>query len=140
MDYTAWEGRYQVLLAHLETVHQQWPKEGDLAQYEAKYYTFDNVVAKLEDMLACHEQARPGSMAEMPCHSEEAHLDSHLNVSTPPWRGATNTYATHKGNVYNRMPSKGKLALDEVGPARNHLGLGHPVTSEGDNLADPIQL
>ena len=101
---------------------------------------FDDIVAKLKDVLACHEQARPGSMAEMPCHSEEAHLDSHLNVSTPPWRGATNTYAMCEGNVYNQMPSKGKLALDEVGPAQNHLGAGHPVHSKGDSLADPIQL
>ena len=23
MDYTTWEGRYQVLLAHLETIHQR---------------------------------------------------------------------------------------------------------------------
>ena len=106
-----------VLLAHLETIHQQWPKEGDLAQYEAKYYMFDDVVTKLEDMLACHEWARPGSVAEMPCHSEEACLDSCPNMSAPPQRGATNTYATHEGNIYNRMPSKGKLVPDEAGLA-----------------------
>ena len=88
-----------------------------MAQYEAKYYTFDDVVAKLEDALARHEQARPGSVAEMPHCSEEARSDSRLNVSTPPRRGAVNTYATREGNIYNRMPSKGEPALDEEGQA-----------------------
>ena len=116
MDYAAWEGRYQVLLTHLETIHQRWPKEDDLAHYEAKYYKFDDIVAKLTDALARHEQTRLGSVVETPCRSKEARSGIHPNVSIPSQKGATETYAACKGNVYDWTPVKGEPVPADMSP------------------------
>ncbi len=110
LDYATWEGRYQVLLAHLAAVHERRPEEDDLTHYGAKYYKFDDVVAKLTDVLAHHERTKPSNVVNIPRCSKDACSGSCLNVSIPLPRGATETYTAREGNIYEWTPVKDELA------------------------------
>src|SRR6266481_5683285 len=99
-----------------------------------------DVVAKLTDALARHEQTKPSNAVNTPRHSEDARSGSRPNVSIPLPRGATETYTAREGNVYERTPVKDEPAPAGMSPAQNHLGAGHPVPSGGDSLSNPIRL